>query len=42
MGGAAVAAAATVWDGTSRKREGMLLVAAYVAAVIGFFLVGGR
>ncbi len=42
MGGAAVAAAATVWDGTSRKREGMLLVVAYIGAVVGFFLTGGR
>jgi Ca2+:H+ antiporter len=42
MAGAAVVAAATVWDGTSRRREGMLLVAAYVAAVVVFFLGGGR
>jgi Ca2+:H+ antiporter len=42
MAGAAVVAAATVWDGTSRQREGMLLVAAYAAAVVGFFLGGGR
>ena len=42
MAGAAVGVAATVWDGTSRRREGVLLVAVYVAAVVGFFLVGGR
>ncbi len=42
MAGAAVVAAATVWDGTSRRKEGMLLVAAYAAAAVGFFLVGGR
>jgi Ca2+:H+ antiporter len=42
MGGAAIVVAATVWDGTSRKKEGKLLVAAYVAAVVGFLLGGGR
>ena len=42
MAGAAVIAAATVWDGTSRRREGMFLVAAYTAAVIAFFFAGGR
>jgi Ca2+:H+ antiporter len=42
MGGAAVIVAATVWDGHSRRREGMLLVAAYGVAVLGFLLGGGR
>jgi Ca2+:H+ antiporter len=42
MGGAAVIVAATVWDGRSHRREGMLLVAAYAAAVLGFLLGGGR
>ena len=42
MAGAAVVVAATVWDGRSRKKEGMLLVAAYAAAVLGFLLGGGR
>ncbi len=42
MGGAAIVVAVTVWDGTSRKKEGMLLVAAYVAAVVGFLLGGPR
>ena len=42
MGGAAIVVAVTVWDGTSRKKEGMLLVAAYAAAVVGFLLGGGR
>jgi hypothetical protein len=32
----------TVWDGTSRRREGWLLVLAYAAAVVGFLLGGGR
>ena len=41
MAGAAVAAAATVWDGTSRRREGVLLVLGYGAAVVVFYLVGG-
>jgi Ca2+/H+ antiporter len=42
MAGAAVAAAGTVWDGTSRRREGVLLVIGYGAAVVGFYLVGGQ
>jgi Ca2+:H+ antiporter len=42
MAVAAVVTAATVWDGTSRRREGMFLVAAYAAAVVGFFLAGGQ
>jgi Ca2+:H+ antiporter len=42
VGGAAIVVAVTVWDGTSRKKEGMLLVAAYAAAVVGFLLGGGR
>jgi Ca2+:H+ antiporter len=42
MGGAAVLVAATVWDGRSHRREGMLLVAAYGATVLGFLLGGGR
>jgi Ca2+:H+ antiporter len=42
MGGAAVIVTVTVLDGTSRKKEGMLLVAAYAAAVVGFLLGGGR
>jgi Ca2+:H+ antiporter len=42
MGGAAVIVAATVWDGTSHRKEGWYLVAAYVAAAVGFLLGGGR
>jgi Ca2+:H+ antiporter len=42
MAGAAVIVAATVWDGTSRRKEGAFLVAAYAAAVLGFLLGGGR
>jgi Ca2+:H+ antiporter len=42
MAGAAVIVAATVWDGTSRRKEGAFLVAAYVAAAVGFLLGGGR
>jgi Ca2+:H+ antiporter len=42
MAGAAVLTVATVWDGTSRRKEGMLLVVAYATAVVGFYLVGGR
>jgi Ca2+:H+ antiporter len=42
MAGAALAAAASVWDGRSRRREGVLLVVAYGAAVVAFYLVGGK
>jgi Ca2+:H+ antiporter len=42
MAGAAVIVAATVWDGRSRRREGLFLVAAYAAAVLGFLFGGGR
>ena len=42
MAGAAVVVAATVWDGRSKRKEGMLLVAAYAAAVLGFLFGGGR
>jgi Ca2+:H+ antiporter len=42
MAGSAVIAGATVWDGRSRRREGMFLVVAYAAAVVGFFVTGGR
>jgi Ca2+:H+ antiporter len=42
MGGAAVLVALTVRDGRSARREGAFLVAAYVAAVLGFLLGGGR
>jgi Ca2+:H+ antiporter len=42
MGGAAVVAAATIWDGRLRRWEGALLIVAYVAAVLGFYLGGGR
>ncbi len=42
MAGATVLVTATVWDGRLRRREGWLLVGAYGAAVLGFFLGGGR
>ncbi len=42
MGAAAVVVAAVVWDGRSSRREGALLVVAYVGAAVGFFLGGGR
>jgi Ca2+:H+ antiporter len=41
MGGAAALVAAVVWDGCSTRRDGALLVGAYGAAVLGFYLVGG-
>jgi Ca2+:H+ antiporter len=42
MAGAAVLATAVVWDGRSSRREGVFLVIAYIAAVIGFYFGGGR
>ena len=42
MAGSAVLVAAFVWDGRSDNREGWFLIAAYVAAVVGFLLGGGR
>jgi Ca2+:H+ antiporter len=42
MAGAAVLVTATVWDGRLRRWEGALLVGAYGAAVLGFYLGGGR
>jgi Ca2+:H+ antiporter len=42
MAGAAVLATAVVWNGRTSRREGGLLVAAYVAAVALFYFVGGR
>jgi len=42
MAGAAALTAAVVRDGWSTRRDGTLLVGAYVAAVIGFLLGGGR
>ena len=42
MAGAAVLVTATVWDGHLRRREGWLLVAAYCAAVLGFYFGGSR
>ncbi len=42
MAAAAAIAAAVVWDGRTNRREGVVLVAAYAAAVVGFLLYGGR
>jgi Ca2+:H+ antiporter len=42
MAGAAVVAAAVVWDGRTNRREGVVLLAAYAVAVVGFLLYGGR
>jgi Ca2+:H+ antiporter len=42
MAAAAAVATATVLDGRSSRREGFLLCLAYAAAVVGFYLVGGR
>ena len=42
MAGAAVLVTAVVWDGRSNRREGVFLLVAYGAAVIGFLLGGGR
>jgi Ca2+:H+ antiporter len=42
MAGAAVFAAAVVWNGRTSRREGGLLVVGYVGAVALFYFVGGR
>jgi len=42
MAGAAAVVTAVVWDGRSNRREGVFLVVAYAAAVVGFLLGGGR
>jgi Ca2+:H+ antiporter len=42
MAGAAAVVTAVVWDARSSRREGAVLVLAYLAAVVGFFLGGGR
>jgi Ca2+:H+ antiporter len=42
MGGAAALVAVTIADGRSRSWEGMLLMAAYAAAVVAFLIAGGR
>ena len=41
MAGAAAVATAVVWDGRSSQREGGILVLAYAAVVVAFYLVGG-
>ena len=42
MGGAAAAAAFVAWDGRSRRWEGVVLIAAYVAVAAGFLAAGDR
>ena len=42
MAGAAAVVTAVVWDGRSSRREGVFLLIAYAAAVVGFLLGGGR
>jgi len=42
MAGGVALAAAMVWDGRSRRRQGAVLVAAYAAAVVAFLLATGR
>ncbi len=42
MAGSVLIVGATVWDGRSRRWEGAVLVAAYVAAAVGFLLAGER
>jgi Ca2+:H+ antiporter len=42
MGGSVLLVGATVWDGRSRRWEGTVLVAVYVAAAVGFLLAGNR
>jgi len=42
MAGAVGLVMATIWDGHSRRWEGVLLVAAYVAVAVGFLVAGNR
>jgi len=42
MAGAVGLVTATVWDGRSRRWEGVVLVAAYVAVAVGFLVAGNR
>jgi Ca2+:H+ antiporter len=42
MGGSALFVALVIADGKARRAEGVLLLAAYVAAAVGFWIVGDR
>ena len=42
MAAAAAVVTAVVWDGRSNRREGAMLCLAYAAAVVAFYLGGGR
>jgi Ca2+:H+ antiporter len=42
MGGAVVLAGATIANGRSSRREGMLLIVAYVLVAVGFLIAGNR
>jgi Ca2+:H+ antiporter len=42
MAGAVVLAAATIWDGQTKRWEGWLLIAAYAGVIAGFLVAGNR
>jgi Ca2+:H+ antiporter len=42
MAGATVLAAVTIWDGRTRRWEGMMLIVAYAFVVAGFLAAGNR
>ena len=42
MAGAVVLAGATIWDGRTKRWEGVLLVVTYAVVVAGFLVAGNR
>jgi Ca2+:H+ antiporter len=42
MGGAALLVGVVIWDGKSRRSEGLLLLGAYAVVALGFYLAGDR
>jgi Ca2+:H+ antiporter len=42
MGGAAVFVAAVVWDAKGARREGLLMLAAYLGVVVAYYFAGDR
>jgi Ca2+:H+ antiporter len=42
MGGSALLVGVVIWDGKSRRSEGLLLLGAYAVVALGFYLAGDR
>jgi Ca2+:H+ antiporter len=42
MGGSALLVGVVIWDGKSRRSEGLFLLAAYAVVALGFYLAGDR